>query len=330
MLNVGLIGVGGIGAVHAECWLRLSDTVRLAAVADTCTEKAQAYADRTGAAVYADGLELLRQEELDIVDICVPTFLHAEYVIQAAKYVKNIMVEKPVCLTEGEAEALLQMQKQSGARIQVGHVVRFTPAYQYLKELVSSRKYGQVVSGHFSRISPRPVWMKGHDDLTRTGSMTLDMHIHDADYIRYLMGAEPEMIHSWGVRDENDIIQHICTSYQYGKATLLAEASWDYPATFPFAAEFRVRLEQAAIVCDAKGTVTVYPVDGAPFAAELEPPVIMDMGINVSDMGPYLNEIRYFLDTISDNITEGIASVAEGVASFRMVQNEMKLLQTPE
>lgn len=327
MLKVGLIGLGGIGAVHAECWLALSDKVRLVAVADTCQEKALKYADRTGARVYADGMELLEKEELDIVDICVPTFLHAEYVIQATKHVKNIMVEKPVCLKEREAGLLLKAQEESGARIQVGHVVRFMAAYKYLKEVVSLGRYGAVVTGQFSRISPRPVWMKGHDDIDRTGTMALDLHIHDADYIRYLMDGEPETMDSWGIRNEEGIIQHIWTSYRYGKAMVIAEASWDYPACFTFTATFRVKLEQAAVVLDEKGVVTVYPAEGIPFTPDLELPVIMDMGINVSDMGPYLNEINYFLDTIIGDAPEGIASLSEAVASFRMVRKELDLVQ---
>lgn len=326
MLRVGLIGLGGIGAVHAECWLALADKVRLVAVADTCQEKAYKYADKAGARLYADGMELLEKEELDIVDICVPTFLHAEYVLQAAKHVKNIMVEKPVCLKESEAVLLLEAQEKTGARIQVGHVVRFTAPYKYLKEVVSSGKYGSVVTGHFSRISPRPIWMKGHDDINRTGTMALDMHIHDADFIRYMMNAEPETMESWGTRDKDGIIQHIWTSYRYGEAMLIAEASWDYPTCFPFAATFRVKLEQATIVLDEKGVITVYPAESTPFSPTLEPPVIMNMGINVSDMGPYLNEIKYFLDTIINDTPEGIASLSEAIGSFRMVRKELDLV----
>ncbi len=297
------------------------------AVADTCTEKALKYADRAGARIYADGKELLEKEELNIIDICVPTFLHADYVIQATKRVKNIMVEKPVCLKESEAKLLLEAQENSGARIQVGHVVRFTAAYKYLKEIVSFGKFGSVVAGQFSRISPRPVWMKGHDEIERTGTMALDMHIHDADYIRYLMDGEPEKIDSWGVRNEEGIIQHIWTSYRYGQAMLIAEASWDYPTSFPFAATFRVKLEHAAIVLDQKGILTVYPAEGTPFTPDLASPVIMDMGINVSDMGPYLNEIQYFLDTVINDTPEGIASLTEAVASFRMVRKELELVE---
>lgn len=327
MLKVGLIGCGGIGAMHAECWLSLADKVKLVAVADSCVEKANRYSERSGARVYADGMELLEMEQLDIVDICVPTFLHAEYVLRAAEVCRNILVEKPVCLHEREAELLLAARKKYGARIQVGHVVRFTGAYKYLKDVVSAGTYGAVVAGHFSRISGRPVWMKGHDDRNRTGTMALDLHIHDADYIRYLMGGEPDKTEVCGTRNKEGIIQHLWSSYRYGDAVMVAEASWDYPKMYPFAATFRVKLEKAAITMDSKGVLTVYPEEGEAFAPKLEKPVMKDMGINVSDMGPYLNEIRYFLELIEEGGTDGIASLEEAVASFRLVKKEIKNLE---
>lgn len=327
MLKVGLIGCGGIGAVHAECWLAMGDSVQLVAIADVSTERAQKYADRSGARIYADGKDMLDSEALDVVDICVPTFLHAEYVLYAMEKVHNVIVEKPVCLGEAQAQQLLDAQKKTGALVQVAHVVRFTDAYAYLKEVVATGQYGKVKAGRFSRISPRPMWMKGHDDVNRTGSMALDMHIHDVDYIRYLMGSEPEDMSSWGVRDQEGIIQHIWTSYCYGDALLIAEGSWDYPAKLPFAATFMVRLEKAALVLDEKGVLTVYPEEGDAFVPELGAKEIMDLGINVSDLGPYLKEIRYFVENIQTGNQEGIASLSEAVASCRLVWKELQNLK---
>lgn len=327
MLKVGLIGCGGIGAVHAQCWLAMGEDVQLAAIADVSTERAQKYADRSGARIYADGKDMLDSEELDVVDICVPTFLHAEYVLYAMERVHNVIVEKPVCLGEAQAQQLLEGQKKTGALVQVAHVVRFTDAYTYLKEAVATGRYGKVLAGEFSRISPRPMWMKGHDDLNRTGGMALDMHIHDVDYIRYLMGGEPEDMSSWGVRDQEGCIQHIWTSYRYGDALLIAEGSWDYPANLPFAATFRVRLEKAALVLDGEGVLTVYPEEGDKFVPELGPKETMDLGINVSDLGPYLKEIRYFVENIRTGNQEGIASLSEAVESCRLVWKELQKLK---
>lgn len=325
MLKVGLIGCGGVGSIHAKCWAALEECVQLTAIADTDVEKASKCAKAPGARVYKDGYELLEEEELDIVDICVPTFLHAEYCIKAMEHVKNIIVEKPLCLKEAQIQKLLEVQKRTGAFVQVAHVVRFTDTYRFLKDLVTDGKYGKVVSGYFARISPRPMWMKGHDDMDRTGSMTMDMHIHDADYICYLMGRQPDDVKVQAVKDKNGIIQHIWTSYQFEDTVLQAEGSWDYPADFPFTQAYRVRLEKAAVVLAADGTLTVYPEDGERWAPQLGEKRKLDLGINVSDIGPYLNEIKYFTQVILEGKKESIVSLEEAAASVRLVRKELEL-----
>ena len=225
---------------------------------------------------------------------------------------------------EEEAKRLKKAQEETRALVQVGHVVRFMDAYQYLKELVSEGTYGKVIAGNFGRISPRPMWMKGHDDMDRTGTMALDMHIHDVDFIRYLIGQEPENMRSWAVRDKEGIVQHIWTSYSFGDALLTAECSWDYPVSLPFMQTFRVRLERAAIMLDAVGILTVYPEEGDPFVPQLGAKEEMDLGINVSDLVPYMNEMGYFVENIQAG-KEGIGSLSEAIASFRLVWKELKL-----
>ncbi|MBQ4259467.1 MAG: Gfo/Idh/MocA family oxidoreductase [Lachnospiraceae bacterium] len=325
MIRVGLIGCGGIGAVHAECWLAMKDKVRLVAVADMNEERAQKYADKAGGQMYRDGRELLENEELDVVDICVPTFLHADYLEWAMAKVKNVIVEKPVCLTEAETERILEAEKKSGALVQVAHVVRFTDAYAYLKKVVEDGTYGKVVAGDFARLSPRPTWMVGHDDVNRTGSMVLDLHIHDVDFVRYLMNGDPDSIQTSFVKDENGIVQHIWTSYKYGDVVLMAEGSWNYTAGMPFAQTFRVRLERATVVLGEDGALKVYPEQGGVILPEIGAKEEMDMGINVSDMGPYLNEIKYFIETIETQNYNGIVPLSEAIASFRLAKKEMEL-----
>ena len=100
MLKVGLIGIGGIGAVHAKAYNSLKNKVTLTAIADFNEEKAKEIAKESGATVYRDAKEMLEREQLDLVDICLPTALHAEYVLAALDHVKNVLVEKPVCLTQ--------------------------------------------------------------------------------------------------------------------------------------------------------------------------------------------------------------------------------------
>lgn len=326
MLKIGLIGCGGIGAVHAGCWNSLGEEVQLTAIADPDIEKVKRNTASSDIRIYQDGFEMLQQEELDVADICVPTFLHAKYATAAMQYVKNVIIEKPVCLNEAEAKQLLEMQARTGALVQVGHVQRFTNTYIYLKELVDSGKYGKVVAGSFTRISPRPLWMKGHDDINKTGTMALDMHIHDVDYIRYLMGRDPDHIHSDAVRNKDGIVQHIWSSYHYGNTVLTAEGSWDYPASLPFSECYRIRLEQAAVILDSDGVVHLYPEDGEEKHLHLEDRIEMDMGINVSDMRPYLTEIKYFADTIVRKNYQGAVSLDDAIASFRLIKKELEMV----
>ena len=76
-LKVGLIGCGGIGAVHARCWMSMDKNVKLVAIADKNVERVQKIVGECGTTIYKNGFTLLEQEELDVVDICLPTFLHA-------------------------------------------------------------------------------------------------------------------------------------------------------------------------------------------------------------------------------------------------------------
>ena len=324
MLRVGLIGCGGIGAVHAVCWQQMDERVQLVAIADMNTVRAEEFAVKSGAKVYADANEMLASETLDVVDICLPTFLHAEYMCKAMHRVKNVIVEKPVCLTEEEAAQILQVEAETGALVQVAHVSRFGDSSAYLKKLVESGEYGKVIAGNFWRISPRPVWLRGHDDIRVSGTMALDFHIHDVDYVRWLMGGDPEQLQTWAVKDGAGVVQHIWTSYQYGDARLVAEGSWDYPTCLPFSRTFRVRLEKAAVVLDAQGVLTVYPENGEAFTPPMEPKIKMDMGINVSDLGVYLKELNCFVDAITAGAGAAV-SLSEAVAAFRLARKELEM-----
>ena len=110
MLKVGIIGCGAMGSLHATCWLALPEHAELVAIADVDGKKAEEIIKKhPNIKLYSTGEELLEAEnELDVIDICVPTFLHTKYAVDAMKKVKNVFIEKPVCLNEQEAELLLK------------------------------------------------------------------------------------------------------------------------------------------------------------------------------------------------------------------------------
>ncbi|MBR2181708.1 MAG: Gfo/Idh/MocA family oxidoreductase, partial [Oscillospiraceae bacterium] len=109
MFKVGIVGCGGVGSMHASCYEAL-EGVKLAAVASTDEQQLKEIGEKYKIKTYFSAKELIFDPELDIIDICLPTFLHTEYAIMAMEAGKNVFIEKPVCLTPEEADKLLDAQ----------------------------------------------------------------------------------------------------------------------------------------------------------------------------------------------------------------------------
>jgi len=327
MLTVALLGYGGMGRMHTNCYLALQDQVKLIAVADLLPERRQQIAEKTQAKIYNSADELLANEKPDIVDVCLPTFLHTEYAVKAMELGCNVLIEKPVCLNEEEAQQLLETEKRTGAKVQVCQVIRFRRQSQWLKKVVEEGTYGKIISGEFHRLSKNPKWgwENWFNDPERSGTAALDLHIHDADLVRYLMG-DPDSISAVANRNEDGVLQQIIATYTYGDIKITAEGCWNYPDSYLFNSGYRVRLEKALVVLSGK-ELTVYPNEGEPFSPEL-PGVELpstDVGINVSSLNGYYEEIKFFIEHILPGTAEPIAPLSEGINSVRMVWKEVEL-----
>jgi len=331
MIKIGLIGAGFMGGTHSACYESLQDIggFKVTAIADIDYDRAVKLAGKFGAKVYSTGKELIENGDVNTVDICLPTFLHAEHALLAMEKGNNVFIEKPVCLHEEEACRLLQMKQETGAKVAVGHCIRFWPEYVYLKKLIDNKTYGRLISGVFKRISPRPLW--GWDqwlsDGKRSGSAALDLHIHDVDYVRYILGIPVDIKGEITSIDGNN--EHIFSLYKYEGAVVSIEGGWDYPSGMPFEMEYRVRFDKATVIFNSGRTpsLILYNEDGtitqpAPeqeFNAESE-----GLGGNLSSLGGYFNEIRYFLECLKNGDDIKIAPLEEGIESFRLIMREIK------
>ena len=128
MLKIGLIGCGFMGAMHANCYNNI-EGVKVTAVADIRNEKAQEIAKISGADIYNEAYDLINNADVDIIDICLPTYLHSEVALAAMDKVKYVFVEKPVALTVEQGKAMIEKSKATGCQIQVGQVIRFWDEY---------------------------------------------------------------------------------------------------------------------------------------------------------------------------------------------------------
>jgi hypothetical protein len=137
--------------------------------------------------------------------------------------------------------------------------------YKWLKDTVDSGRYGKVISGVFKRNSAKPdwAWENWLHQPEKSGNVALDMHIHDLDFVRYLMG-EPSDMHAFAARNDDGTIGHMFTLLSYGKASFSIDVCWDYPPTFPFSMAYRVRMDKATVVFDsaADPSLVVFTADG--------------------------------------------------------------------
>ena len=323
MIKVGLIGCGFMGGMHAACYKQIPNA-KLVAVADVRSEKTEGFAAE-GVEVYADGMSLIEKADVDVVDICLPTYLHTSHAVAAMKKGKSVFLEKPACLTKEEGKLLLQVQKETGAIVQVGQVLRFMDEYLYLKKLNDTKEYGKLISATLARKSPLPTWAwEGWlHDTDKSGSVAHDMHIHDVDFVRFLLG-EPDSFKTTVARDKDGVLSHIFTSFVYGNTCVNTEATWDLPAGFPFSPSFLLKFEKATIVNDAQG-LRKYLSDGGCEEIKLEPAFKAenDIGGNISDLGGYYVELKYFVDKLEAGETPDVAPLSEGVKSADLVLDEV-------
>lgn len=324
MLKVGVIGCGFMGTMHTNCYKNLQD-VEIVALADVRKEKAEELAVDTNAVIYGDGKDLIANADVDIIDICLPTFLHAEYAMLAMEKVKYVFVEKPVALTKEQGKKMLKKAEETGANVQVGQVVRFMDEYVKLKEIVDNGTYGKVVNANFRRISPVPTW-GWNDWLLKkelSGGAAQDLHIHDIDYVLSVFGAPKSMKSVKNIIGEAN--SYINTLLSYNDFVVSTEGTWGLPTTHPFSASFRVVFEKAVVEMDG-GKFMLYTNESAE-EIKIEKKEIVgakDGGGNVSDLGGYYNELAYFVDCAKNNRKIGEATLKDATESLNFVLKEIK------
>ena len=327
MIRIGILGCGFMGGMHAACYQVLaSQNVKVCGVNDSRPDFAQTLAEKYGAVLFETPEAMLQSGDIDVIDICLPVDLHTKYAVAAMKAGKHVFIEKPVCLTEEEMSLLLQTEKETGVKVQVGQVIRHWKEYVWLKNAVETGTYGHVLSAQFQRLSARPTWAEADwvHQVRRSGGVAVEMHVHDVDFVRWLLG-DPDTVRSQASRDANGVLQHITSLYGYGKdVSVMVEAGWDFPASFPFTAQYMVRMEKAT-VWFRDNVLTVYPEDGEPFRPTLADACagVENAGGNISDLGGYYNELKYFTEGLKGKNDLSVASLQTAISSVRLAWREV-------
>ena len=178
LIKVGVIGLGAMGRNHLRVYSELPD-IELAGIADMNVESAGSMAEKYHSQPFTDYKRLLRSG-LDAVSIVVPTSLHHEVALEAARAGVNMLIEKPIAHTLRAAEEMIRIAEESTVKLMVGHLERFNPAVAVIKKEIAG---GEVCSIEITRVGPFPPRIK---DV----GVILDLGTHDIDLVRYITDSE--------------------------------------------------------------------------------------------------------------------------------------------
>lgn len=254
-MKIGVVGAGFIGSIHLDAYAGMPG-VEVVGVADARPEVAAAGAARVGARPYASYEDLVSAEDVDVVDVCLPTAFHRDLAARAAREGKHVFLEKPIARTLEDAAEILAAFQNSEGRLFVGHVVRFFPEYARIKAMVDAGELGTVGVARTSRRSPFLTgWNDWYADWRVSGGVIVDLLIHDFDFLRWCFG-EVERVYARGVlgREYNRLDYALVTLRFAGGEIAHAEGHWGYPAPFNYSVE----------VAGSKSLVTADSTEPAP------------------------------------------------------------------
>lgn len=244
MIKVGMIGAGVMGGVHSAAYGRLANA-SLEAICDLQREKAEKLAG-PGVKVVTDYHEILQDPKIDVVDVCLPTYLHKEVVLEAAAAGKHVFCEKPIALSVEDAKEMVQACAEAKVKFGVGQVVRFFPDYSRVRGLVTSGRIGDPKVVRTSRGGAFPTWPEDnwYADYSKSGGPFVDLVIHDFDWLLWLFGPV-QRVFAKSVRKPNvpreDLLDHALVTLRLENGIIAhLEGSWAQPQGTPFSTSFEI------------------------------------------------------------------------------------------
>ena len=269
MIGVGVVGLGFMGRGHIVRYARMQNAT-LVAVADQEAERRKPdfrpggnldlgirALDWEKIHVAESAEELIRDPHVDIVDICLPTYLHCRYAIMALEQGKHVICEKPMALSVAEADQMLAAARAAQRQLFVAQVVRFWPEFTYLRQLVEGGELGRLNFLSLSRQSAPAAWSWDNwsADINRSGGV-LDVWIHDVDYATFLLGL-PTQVYAQSAANRRIIL----AQYDYADGRRVAvHASRALSPAIGFEARFEAVFDDGMVryVSSERPTLAVY------------------------------------------------------------------------
>ena len=301
--NVGVIGVGSMGYNHVRIYSEL-ENANLVAISDMVRGTLDKVSKEFNTVGYVDYDNILQIDDIEVVNICVPTVFHHDVVMRAIEAGKNVLVEKPIASKLNEAEEMIKAAEDAGVTLATGHVERFNPAVRVAKKLIDEGAIGEVVTANSKRLGPFPPRI-------RDVGVAIDLAIHDIDIFNYLFNSRANTVFanmSSKLKNcEFEDHAEIMTKYDSGVLSIL-ETNWLTPYKKP---QLNISWIYGIISVDyGNQTVTLFKENN-----QVE-------DIKVENKEPLKEELRSFVDCVQNN-TPPEVSGKDGYEALRIVDAAM-------
>lgn len=317
MVNVGIIGAGFIGRNHFNQYEKLTDRAKVVAICDPVEARRLgdwsgvggnvgdmqgSKRDLHGAKPYADWKDLLADPSVQMVDICVPTHLHAEIAMAALKAGKHVLSEKPMALTVEQCDEMLKVAAGAKGKFMIAQCIRFWPECVFVKNCIDDKRYGGLKAVNLRRQASTPGYALNNWllDPTLSGGAILDLHVHDVDYLLFMLGKPQAVTAAAATRVGTQSYDRVHAIWHYPNGPAVqVEGYWDMPEGFGFNMGITVLFEKAAILWDLNTG---------------KPMTVFKQGAKegeVPEVGPndgYFNEIEYFVTCVEKNQTPTVST----------------------
>jgi predicted dehydrogenase len=235
--KVAILGAGFISDIHLESFARFVPDAQVTAVFSRTAEHAQELAKHWGIPQwFTDIDELIAKADCDVVDICLPNFLHHRATVAAARAGKHVIVEKPFCVTLEEADDMIAVCREHGRKLMYAEELCFAPKYERIRHLAKEGAVGDIymLKQLEKHSGPHSDWFWNVDQ--SGGGVLMDMGCHAFGWFRWMLGGAPVVKSVWATMDT---VRHkartrgednsICVVEFENGVIGLAEDSWAKP-----------------------------------------------------------------------------------------------------
>ena len=332
MLQIGLLGAGMIGNTHIDGFLTMkSNTARYVAVCDIDDTKRNEFAQKYSLRAFADLDAMLACSEIDVIDLCLPSFMHEEFAVKIACAKKHLLIEKPIAFTLEAASNIFAAARENGIRVMVAQVIRFWSEYVKIKEIYDSGALGDIITIYAARLGQMVTWVDWYKNPAKSGETLMNLTLHDIDFLHYLLG-KPISVYSAGTRDASNNYNDVMNIFRFEcGANAIVDGSLSMTAGYPFTMRMRV--------LGTKGALEFSYTAGENIGPESASSLIWYQSgkkgekVEVENYNPYGKEIEYFVRCIvagkdpekvsEQSVMQVLASVL--AAKESLTQGEIRL-----